>query len=177
MAIIGNNTQLSVNGSGHMVVNTGAGAGTDRLTYDFTNGTLSEPAHVYAMIGGGFGGDTTTVGSPAVDIGQNYLDPSTVNNSQGTFTYTGGRMTTPRTGAYRMTSTTLCRTNWHNWASKNDSQMLTGAHNTGPAGYSSISFSWITYATAGDTLSFRGNRNSGAIWGGGWSMYSIDYIG
>jgi hypothetical protein len=167
MAIYGNGTTISVNASGNMVVNTGS---TDRLTYDFTNGTLTEPGHVYAMIGGGFGGDVTA-GS------QNYLDPAYVNNSNGTFTFTGGRFTTPRTGAYRMTATTLNRTNWHHWAARNDSQQMTGSHNTGPSGYSSLSWSWIQYCTAGDTLQFRGNQNSGTIWGGGWSMYCIDYIG
>lgn len=167
MAIIGNNTQISVNASGETVISTG---GVDRLTYNYTNGTLRDPAHIYVMLQGGFGNDVATGGA-------NYLDPATINNSQGTFTFTGGRFTVPRTGAYRMTACTLNRTNWHHWGAKNDLQMFTGAHNTGPAGYSSLSWSWITYANAGDTLSFRGNQNSGTIWGGGWSMYSIDYIG
>ena len=167
MAIIGNNTQISVNGSGEMLVATG---GTTRLTYNYTSGTLRDPAHVYAMIGGGFGGDVTAGAN-------NYLDPSYVNNSQGTFTFSGGRFTCPRTGAYRMSANTLCRTNWHHWAARNDGQVMTGAHNTGPPGYTSLSWSWIQFANAGDTLSFRGNQNSGTIWGGGWSMYTIDYIG
>lgn len=167
MAIIGNGTQLSVNPSGNMIVNVG---GTDRLVYNYTTGTMSESAHVYAMISGGFGGDV-------VAGANNYLDPATVNNSNGTFTFTGGRFTCPRTGAYRMTAACLCRTNWHHWGARNDAQAFTGAHNTGPAGYSTLGWSWIQFANAGDTLSFRGNQNSGRIWGGGWSQYTIDYIG
>jgi hypothetical protein len=167
MAIIGNNTQLYVDGSGQMIVQTG---GTDRLTYNYTNGTLTQPNKVYAQISGGFGQDVTAGTN-------NYLDPSTVNNSNGTFTFTGGRFTCPRTGAYRMTATCLCRTNWHHWPAINDSQSMTGAHNTGPSGYNSLSWFWIQYANAGDTLSFRGNQNSGTIWGGGWSQYTIEYLG
>lgn len=167
MAIIGNNTQLSVNASGEMLVATG---GTTRLTYNYTAGTLRDPAHVYAMISGGFGGDVTAGAN-------NYLDPAALNNSQGTFTFSGGRFTCPRTGAYRMTACTLNRTNWHHWGARNDGQLFTGSHNTGPAGYTSLSWSWIAFANAGDTLSFRGNQNGGTIWGGSWSMYTIDYIG
>jgi len=167
MAIIGNNTQISVDGSGQMIVQTG---GTNRLTYNYTTGTMTEPNHVYAMISGGFGGDVTAGAN-------NYLDPSSVNNSNGTFTFTGGRFTCPRTGAYRMTATCLCRTNWHHWGARNDGQFNTGAHNTGPGGYSSLHWDFIVFANAGDTLSFRGNQNSGTIWGGSWSQYAIDYIG
>jgi len=168
MAIIGNGTEIGADsGTGNLYVQT---AGTNRLVYNFTNGTLSEPSNVYAMITGGFGGDVTAGAN-------NYLDPASVNNSNGTFTFSGGRFTCPRTGAYRMTATALCRTNWHHWAARNDGQVMTGSHNTGPAGYSSLHWSWIQFANAGDTLSFRGNQNSGRIWGGGWSMYNIAYIG
>jgi hypothetical protein len=168
MAIIGNNTEIGVNdSSSDMYVQTG---GNTRLTYNFTNGTMAQPNNIYAMITGGFGGDVTAGTN-------NYLDPSSINNSNGTFSFSSGRFTCPRTGAYRMTATTLNRTNWHHWAARNDVQVLTGAHNTGPSGYSSLHWSWIQFANAGDTLSFRGNQNSGTIWGGGWSMYSIAYIG
>lgn len=167
MAIIGNNTQISVDGGGQMVVQTG---GVDRLTYNFVRGTLTQPSKVYAQITGGFGGDVTAGAN-------NYLDPATLNNNSGTFTFTGGRFTCPRTGAYRMTAACLCRTNWHHWAARNDGQVMTGSHNTGPGGYNTLSWFWIQYANAGDTLSFRGNQNSGTIWGGGWSQYTIEYIG
>jgi len=167
MPIIGNNTSISVNDNNDLVINTG---GVDRLTYNFSTGTLRDPAHIAAMLASGFGGDTTAGTN-------NYLDPASINNSQGTFTFSGGRFTCPRTGAYRMTACCLCRTNWHHWPAKNDVQIMTGAHNTGPSGYSSIAFSFITFANAGDTLSFRGNQNSGTIWGGGWSQYTIEYVG
>jgi hypothetical protein len=69
MAIYGSGTIISVDGNGNMIVNVG---GTDRLTYDFVNGTLREPSHVWAQLSSGFGQD---VGG----IGQNYLDPCTIN--------------------------------------------------------------------------------------------------
>jgi hypothetical protein len=167
MAIYGNGVTISVNGSGEMVITTASG---NVMVYNFTHGTMLQPNKVYAQITGGFGQD-------AGGQGQNYLDPATVNNSSGTFTFTGGRFTCPKTGAYRMTASCLCRTNWHHWGARNDGQMFTGAHNTGPSGYNSLGWSWIAYANAGDTLSFRGNQNSGTIWGSTWSQYTIEYIG
>ena len=168
MAIQGNGTQIYVNASGNMVVQTG---GTDRLSYSYSSGTLTDSAHITAMLTGGLAGDFAA--------GANYLEPCTINNSSGTFTFTGGRLTCPRTGAYRMTGTALCRTNAHHWPAKNDGQLINGAHNTFTqgSGYTSLGWSYITYANAGDTLEFRGNANSGTIWGGGWGMYTIDYIG
>lgn len=169
MAIQGNGTQIYVNGSGNMVVQTG---GTDRLSYNYTQGTLSDTNHVTALMNGGFGQDV-------VAGANNYLDPITLSSYTGTFTFTGNRFYCPRTGAYRMTASALCRTNWHHWAAKNDGQMNTGAHNTisGTGGYTSLGWSWICYANAGDHLEFRGNQNSGKTWGGGWTVYTIEYIG
>jgi len=168
MAIYGSGSIISVDGTGNMVVNVG---GTDRLTYDFVNGTLREPSHVWAQLTSGFGGD---VGG----IGQNYLDPCTINESSGTFTFTGGRFTCPRAGAYRVSASYLARTNWHHWPAKNDVAQITGAHNTaGTAGYSILYYTHTMSCAAGDTISFRGNQNSGQIWGGAWSTLCIDYIG
>lgn len=168
MAIIGNNTQISVNASGEMIVQTG---GTDRLTYNYTHGTLKDSGHVSLYARSGFAGDT----SPGVN---DYLDAIVAQVSKGTFTLTAaGRFTVPRTGAYRMTAGSLCRTNWHHWPAKNDSQFMTGAHNTYTGGYNQLGWSALVYATAGDTLSWRGNQNSGKTWGGDWSTFTIDYIG
>jgi hypothetical protein len=57
-------------------------------------------------------------------------------------------------------------------------QQITGAHNTaGTAGYSILYYTHTMSCAAGDTISFRGNQNSGQIWGGAWSTLCIDYIG
>ena len=81
MAIQGNGTQIYVNSSGNMVVQTG---GIDRLSYNYTQGTLSDTNHVTALMNGGFG-QAVTAGA------NNYLDPITLSSSTGTFTFTGNR--------------------------------------------------------------------------------------
>lgn len=167
MPIIGNNTQLYSSGT-QLIVQTG---GVDRAKYNFSTGTLSEPNHICGTWSGGLTSD--------VNPGQNFLDPTGgAYVTNGTFTFSGGRFTAPRTGAYRMTASMLARTNVHIWPAKNDGQAIIGAHTTsGTGGYHVLSYSFITYCTAGDTLSFRGNGHSGTVWGGNWVIYTIDYIG
>jgi hypothetical protein len=167
MAIYGDGVILSANDNGNMIVNVG---GTDRLNYNFTNGTITRSGHLWAQLTSSFGADVTGAA--------NYLDTPTINESSGTFTFTGGRFTCPRAGAYRMSASYLARTNWHHWAAKNDVMQGAGAHNTSStAGYSTLYWSWITSCAAGDTLSFRGNQNGGRVWGGSWSTLTIEYLG
>jgi len=145
----------------------------DAWRYNINNSTIRQIYRPILQINSTLAGDTNP--------GQNYLHTWTPQSYQGpaSTVATANYFTAPQTGIYKANITALCRHNHHHWIMRNGSAPASFSHYVyqGTGNYMSIGASMIFSLNAGDTISFGGNRNDGNIWGGGWTIGSIERMG
>lgn len=158
----------------------------DSWKYNWNNGSIRQPYQPIVRINCTLGGDarpTNSGSSPFTFIlpwdtaaPGDYQGPASMFTTANTFIV-------PQSGIYRVSLTQLIRSAGHIWVALNGSTWggQQGAHIVDATSYGSIGQSIVSNFTAGDQITFRGNLNgaapNGNIWGGGWTLGSIERMG
>lgn len=157
----------------------------DSWKYNWNNGSIRQPYQPIARINC-TAGDDVYLGSAATNnpftLPWNVSAPGDYQGTASWFA-TANTFVVPQAGIYRVSLSLLFRSAGHIWIALNGSTWAgqQGAHSVDGSAYGSIGQSIISNFAAGDQISFRGNcygaTPSGRLWGGGWTLGSIERLG
>ena len=157
----------------------------DSWKYNWNNGSIRQPYQPIVRINCTLPGD----GRPTNSGSGSYTyilpwDVAAPGDYQGTASWfaTANTFIVPQTGIYRFSLTALMRGQGHTWVAVNGAQIAqNGMHLVDGTQYGSVGQSTVYPCAAGDQVTFRGHLNGGApygnIWGGGWTLGSMERLG
>jgi hypothetical protein len=158
----------------------------DSWKYNWNNGSIRQPYQPIVRINCTLGDDgrpaNSGSGAYTYILPWNVAAPGDYQGTAGWFA-TANTFIVPQAGIYRVSLTQLMRGAGHIWVSLNGGQwrVQQGAHLVDADRYGSLGQSIVSDLAAGDQITFRGNLNgagnSGNIYGGGWTLGSIERLG